>query len=367
MAASRRGCRSQASTSATAGDPIAVAAVNAAKKYCGQRSRSSDRRVGLQALDAKNFSGPLWEKLTGIKINVDRGAVRRRSTRRRSPSTSPSPARSTSSTASPAWMPDFADRGVIAPIDSYISKYKAQSTFNDYHPLYRALCKYKGKTWGFFDDGDVWTLYYRKDIFANAKLKAAYKAKFKRDLRVAAVLGRVQPRPRSSSPTRWRRRSMAAAGPRRSATRQPVLLLPAVPRERRPVLRPEDDEGADQQRDRRQDDAADHARDQGVSRPASRSSTPSLWVTLAPGQDGDDLLLAADRPHRRELRPARQGVLVPAEVEDRRQGRLRGHARQERRACRRLRQVRVGRLEEPGGWRTSSTSGRPARRSRSSA
>ena len=74
---------------------------------------------------------------------------------------------------SPVWMPDFAEQKVIDPIDSYISKYKAQSTLNDYHPLYRALMKYKNKTWGFFDDGDVWNLYYRKDIFSNAKLKAA--------------------------------------------------------------------------------------------------------------------------------------------------------------------------------------------------
>ena len=71
---------------------------------------------------------------------------------------------------------------MIVPIDSHIRKYKAQSTLNDYHPLYRALMKYKGKTWGFFDDGDVWNLYYRKDIFANAKLRAAYRAKFKRGL-----------------------------------------------------------------------------------------------------------------------------------------------------------------------------------------
>ena len=85
---------------------------------------------------------------------------------------------------SPVWVPDFADRGVIVPIDGRIAKYKAQATLKDYHPLYRALMNYKGKTWGFFDDGDVWNLYYRKDIFANAKLKAAYQAKFKRSLRV---------------------------------------------------------------------------------------------------------------------------------------------------------------------------------------
>ena len=85
---------------------------------------------------------------------------------------------------SPAWIPDFADRGVITNIDDMVAKYKAKSTFSDIHPLYRALSRYKGKTWGFFDDGDVWILYYRKDVFANAKLRAAYKAKFRKTLRV---------------------------------------------------------------------------------------------------------------------------------------------------------------------------------------
>ena len=85
---------------------------------------------------------------------------------------------------SPAWLPDFADQGVILPIDSLIRKHRAQSTLSDLHPLYRALGRYKGKTWGFFDDGDVWALYYRKDIFNNAKLKAAYRAKFRQDFRV---------------------------------------------------------------------------------------------------------------------------------------------------------------------------------------
>ena len=68
--------------------------------------------------------------------------------------------------ATPGWVPDLADRGVIAPLDEWVTKYKAQATFADIHPLYRAMPKHKGKTWGFFDDGDMYILYYRKDIFA---------------------------------------------------------------------------------------------------------------------------------------------------------------------------------------------------------
>ena len=54
--------------------------------------------AGLQALDPRNFSGPLWEQLTGIKSNVVE-LPSRTSIRSRSPSTSPAPAPMTSSTS----------------------------------------------------------------------------------------------------------------------------------------------------------------------------------------------------------------------------------------------------------------------------
>ena len=119
------------------------------------------------------------------------------------------------------------------------AKYKAKSTFNDLHPLYRAFSKYKGKTWGFFDDGDVWILYYRKDIFANAKLKSR-------------LQGEVQRR-RCACHRRWHEFNETAQfitdqmAPKVYGTasargaRQPgqlVLLLPAVPLERRQFFDP---------------------------------------------------------------------------------------------------------------------------------
>ena len=182
LAAEQADAAIEASTSLTAGDPIALSAVNAAKQFKGI-TLTKTNESGLQALDDHNFTGPLWEKLTGIKVKVIESPFAQ--------IYSKVIAEHIAGTGgidvidgSPVWMPDFAEQKVIDPVDSYISKYKAQATLNDYHPLYRALMKYKGKTWGFFDDGDVWNLYYRKDIFGNAKLKAAYKAKFKRDLRV---------------------------------------------------------------------------------------------------------------------------------------------------------------------------------------
>lgn len=163
-------------------DPIAANAVAAAKQYSGL-AMGRINEAGPQALDDKNFSGPLWEKLTGIKTKLTEAPFAQIRTKIIAENLAKSGALD-SVEVSPAWIPDFADQGVILPIDSLVKKFKAQATVADLHPLYRALGRYKGKTWGFFDDGDVWALYYRKDIFANTKLKAAYKAKFKQDLRV---------------------------------------------------------------------------------------------------------------------------------------------------------------------------------------
>jgi multiple sugar transport system substrate-binding protein len=182
MSAAQARAAEIASTSSTAGDPIAVGAINAAKKYSG-KTLTLTYEAGLQALEPKNFSGPLFKKLTGVDSQVVEAPFADLYTKAIAEHLAKSGAFDVLD-VSPAWIPDFADRGVIAPIDNWVSKYKAQSTFADLHPLYRALSKHKGKTWGFFDDGDVWILYYRKDVFANPKLRAAYKAKFKKDLKV---------------------------------------------------------------------------------------------------------------------------------------------------------------------------------------
>jgi multiple sugar transport system substrate-binding protein len=50
-------------------DGSAFRAVAEAKKFKGV-TLSMTYESGLQALDPRNFSGPLWEQLTGIKSNV---------------------------------------------------------------------------------------------------------------------------------------------------------------------------------------------------------------------------------------------------------------------------------------------------------
>lgn len=163
-------------------DGSAYRAVEAAKKLSGV-TLNMTYEAGLQALEPRNFSGPLWKQLTGADFNVVE---------------LPHPDQYSKPIAEhiamsgaydildiePSWIPPLANGGVIAPIDDYVAKYMNQGDLDDYHPLYKAMPTYKGKRWGVFDDGDVFALYYRKDIFGDEKLKSAYKAKFKQDLQV---------------------------------------------------------------------------------------------------------------------------------------------------------------------------------------
>jgi multiple sugar transport system substrate-binding protein len=160
----------------------AYRAVQAAKQYEGA-TLNMTYEVQLQALEPRYFSGPLWQDLTGIGFNVEE---------------LPHPDQYSKPIAEhiagsgaydildiePAWIPAMANGGVIVPIDDYVAKHMNKADLEDYHPLYQFLPTYKGKRWGFFDDGDVLALYYRTDIFGDPKLQQAYKAKYNQDLRV---------------------------------------------------------------------------------------------------------------------------------------------------------------------------------------
>ena len=160
----------------------AYRAAQAGKQYQGA-TLNMTYKSGLQALEPRNFSGPLWQDLTGIGFNVEE---------------LPHPDQYSKPIAEhiagsgaydildiePAWIPSLADGGVILPIDDYVAKYMDKADLEDYHPLYQFLPTYKGKRWGFFDDGDVLALYYRTDIFGDPKLQQAYQAKYKKSLEV---------------------------------------------------------------------------------------------------------------------------------------------------------------------------------------
>jgi multiple sugar transport system substrate-binding protein len=163
-------------------DGSAFKAVEAAKQYSGV-TLNMTYEVGLQALDPRNFSGPVWEQLTGIKSNVVELSLPDAYSKAIAEHIAASGAYDVLDIL-PAWLPSLADGGVIAPLDDYMAKYMNKADLDDYHPLYKALPTYKGKVWGFFDDGDMFALYYRKDVFEDPKLKDAYQAKFGKALEV---------------------------------------------------------------------------------------------------------------------------------------------------------------------------------------
>jgi multiple sugar transport system substrate-binding protein len=163
-------------------DGSAFRAVEAAKQYSGV-TLNMTYEAGLQALDPRNFSGPLWEQLTGIKSSVAELPPPDMYSKAISEHIAGSGAYDVLD-LQPQWTPSLADGGVIAPLDDYIEKYMNKADFEDFHPLYKSLPTYKGKIWGFFDDGDMFALYYRKDIFEDPKLKEAYQAKFSKPLEV---------------------------------------------------------------------------------------------------------------------------------------------------------------------------------------
>lgn len=163
-------------------DGSAYRAVQAAKQYAGV-TLNMTYEAGLQALDPRNFSGPVWEQLTGIKSNVVELSHPDQYSKPVAEHIAASGAYDILD-IEPAWTPSLADGGVIAPLDDYIEKYLNKADLDDFHPLYKALPTYKGKIWGFFDDGDMFALYYRRDIFEDPKMKEAYQGKFGKALEV---------------------------------------------------------------------------------------------------------------------------------------------------------------------------------------
>ena len=152
----------------------AAAAVAAAQQFSGTTINVVWEEA-LQLEDPLNFSGPMWEELTGIKIN---------------PIGKPFPELFPSQVAEhigqtgaydvlsivPAWFGDFVAQGICEPLDPFVTQYMNPADLEDYHPLYKDLLRYGGQIYGLFDDGDVIILYYRKDLFEDQANKDEFLA-----------------------------------------------------------------------------------------------------------------------------------------------------------------------------------------------
>jgi len=151
-------------------------AVEAAKKYSGI-TLNVFYEAGLQPLDPKNFTGPMWEKLTGIKINVIESPIDQMFTKTIQAHRAGSGAYDVINVI-PNQMPDMAQIGAIIPLDEYVDKYGYRAELDKIAPVYRDnQMKVNGKIYGLPDDGDVLVMYYRRDIFNDPDMKSAFKAK----------------------------------------------------------------------------------------------------------------------------------------------------------------------------------------------
>ena len=152
-------------------------AVEEAKKYAGI-TLTIEYQAGLQALDPLNYSGPIWEKLTGIKIKVIEVPLAEVFSKIMLDYRSGGGSFDVVDVV-PAWMPDLAQAGALEPLDAYVDRYGYREELRQIAPTFRDNWMVaNGKIYAFPDDGDVLILYYRKDIFADPGNRTAFAAKY---------------------------------------------------------------------------------------------------------------------------------------------------------------------------------------------
>jgi len=162
-------------------DGAAERAVEAAKKYAGL-TLTVEWQAGLQSLDPINYSGPLWEKLTGIKIKVIEVPLAEVYTKVLQEHRARTGAYDVLDVV-PAWTPDLVQAGALEPLDGYADRYGYRDEIAKIAPVYRDNhMKVDGKLYALPDDGDVLVLYYRKDLFANPALRAEFHSRYGYDL-----------------------------------------------------------------------------------------------------------------------------------------------------------------------------------------
>jgi multiple sugar transport system substrate-binding protein len=150
-------------------------AVEAAKAYAGQ-TLTVTWEAGLQALEPLNYSIPKWEEATGVNVEVIEVPINEMFTKTLVEHRAGTGAYDVLNVV-PAWMPDLAAGGALAPLDEYIEKYGYAEDLADIGATYREnQMTYNGKVYGLPDDGDALLLFYRQDLFSDATHQAAFKA-----------------------------------------------------------------------------------------------------------------------------------------------------------------------------------------------
>lgn len=151
-------------------------AIQALQKYRGI-TLNVPWEEGLQAYDPLQYSSPLFEKLTGIKIHLIQIPYVDLYTKQIAEHEAGSGAYDVIS-YSPNWTADFVADGVVMSLDDMVKKYYPAADFNDYMPLFKTIALYNGHRYGLFDDGDHIVLYYRTDLFNDPKNKSLFQKEY---------------------------------------------------------------------------------------------------------------------------------------------------------------------------------------------
>ena len=149
-------------------------AVEAARQYAGE-TLTITWEAPLQALDPLTHSGPIWEELTGVRIHVVEVPINELFTKSIAEHRARTGAYDMLNVV-PAWMSDMVRAGVLEPLDSYIDKYGYREELQDIAPAYRDnQMTYGDQIYGLPDDGDVFLLYYRTDLFGDEANQTAFR------------------------------------------------------------------------------------------------------------------------------------------------------------------------------------------------
>jgi multiple sugar transport system substrate-binding protein len=174
-------CRPRRQLAPVQGHTSAERAVNAARRFAGTTLNLA-WEGGMQAHDPVYFSGPLWERLTGIRINVIEMGTPIDMFRHVAEEQRSGAGLLDCGMLAPAWMPDLLAQGALESLDPYIDHYLVAGDLDDLLPLYRDLGTWGGHRYGLFDDGDVLLLYYRRDLFEDQANQREFAARFGRPL-----------------------------------------------------------------------------------------------------------------------------------------------------------------------------------------
>jgi len=163
------------------GSTSAERAVNAAKRFAGT-TLSIAWQSGFQAQDPLRFSGPLWEKATGIRVNVVEAGIPTDLFRRVMAEHEANTGALDCAMVAPAWMPSLLEAGALERLDEHVEHYMVPSDLDDFLPIYQSLGIWSRHRYALFDDGDTLLLYYRKDLFEDAQNQREFAARFGRPL-----------------------------------------------------------------------------------------------------------------------------------------------------------------------------------------